>query len=510
MSSMKRHPVDHADLLLYTEGELSGSVSSRMHSHIISCPGCQAELEKLQDGIKTLIEFRKDFALLVPAPPSHWGPLDVRIESWEKRWRVRSQRESLGAMLRPRYGLAAMLAMLLLIVCLIALPWHETVSANELLARAIGAQNKSLSGAQGRVVHERLQIHRRSGTYSREKDNTIVYESWQDGSHSRFQETSSSAEITNELMRVYQANHLDWKSPLSAAAYEKWQNSLPEKHDSVAHNGSTELTLTTFVSSQAQGDAIGKAQSIVGVPDWLPRVVNLWLRDREYEISEVNSELLPLSQVDPSLLDAPAVLLSSLNATVAAPTAQPIRPSPMKDVFGSALAPRLPTEQTAKENGKPSTQAVVLDSAPEQAVADNDKSSNGPLPLQNAPDAPSHTLRVSRALTSDLVWQPGSVTSSAIPTPMRPRETGVTLTYQPDNVERPLSGLQSQLMPMAPILLPEATRHDPFKAFRSSTVVNSLQKPRPQDCNPLKTLGVRLGLLKKKKTTSVASSKPGG
>src|SRR5581483_3831907 len=272
------------------------------------CPGCQAELERLQDGVETLLRFHNEFRLFAPAPPGHWEPLDARIISWERRWSAGSLPENLGAMLRPIYRLVTVAAMLLLVVCVILQPWHETVSANELLARAIAAQSRSVTGQQGRVIHERLQLHRRSGTRGQNNDMTINYESWQDESRKHFHESSSSAEINGELRHVYQANHLDWESPLSAAAYERWQDSLPEKHASVARNDSAGFTLTTVVSDQPEGDVIGKAQFVVNTTDWLPTAVHLWLHDREYEISEVNSELLLPSQVSPSLFDAPAAI----------------------------------------------------------------------------------------------------------------------------------------------------------------------------------------------------------
>ena len=510
MSHIKRHPVNDADLLLYAEGELPARPSSRMRSHIAGCPGCQTELEKLQDGVKTLVQFHRDFALVVPAPRSTWEPLDVRIENWESRWRLHSLFKSLGAAFKLPNRVAAMAAMLLLVLCLILQPWHEIVSANELLGRAILAQSRSVSGAKGRVVHKRLLIHRRSRAHGQEKDAPINYESWQDGLQSRFRETSSSVEITDELTRVYETNHLDWKSPLSAAMYEKWQSSLPEKHDAVARSGSNELTLTTFASDRAQGDVIRKAQLVVSANDWLPHAVRLWLSDREYEINEVNSELLSWSQVEASVLNAPAVASLQVSTVTATRAGQPTRPSHIEHIFALPVASRNPLEEANRALSTLSILPVADDSA-QQVVGKSSKSHKEPELLENAPDAPSHTFQLSRGSSAPgLASQATSATSPTVSTPARRRETAVTLMYQSGNVVPLVPGLQTGSTPAA-ILPPERMTYDPFKGFKSSTVVvNASQKPRPEDCDPLKTLGAKLGLVKKKKATPVASSKPGG
>ena len=504
MSSMKRHPVNYADLLLYAEGELSGNASNRMRSHITSCSGCQAELERLRDGIETLVQFRNDFALLVPAPPSRWEPLDARIERWEKRWSVGFPRENLEAMVRSFYRLAAMAAMLLLVVCLILQPWHETVSANELLTRAGVAQSKSLSSAQGRIIHQRLQIHRKSGTRGQSNDMTINYESWQDESRKHFHESSSSAEINGELRRIYQANDLDWKSPLSAAAYERWQDSLPEKHASVARNDSAGFTLTTVVSDQPEGDAIGKAQFVVNTTDWLPTAVHLWLHDREYEISEVNSELLLPSQVSPSLFDAPAAI--RLQPVTAKQSSSPRR---MEDTSPPALAPASAPDLMPVEPSQPSVAAPEQIPASEQAAAANCQATNAAAPVtpQDVPDAPSPTLATvqTTAPAPAPVWTSTMTASGAS---RSHKSSDITLTYQPDNADRPISGLQVQAT--YPLLVPNIIKPRPFKAFESSTVVISPQPQRPVQPCPLKGLGSKLGILKQKKTEPVASAKPGG
>jgi len=511
MSSVKIHPVDQTELLLYAEGELATGVCNRVRSHITGCPDCQAELKNLQSGINTLIQFRSDFALLVPAPapPGRWEPLDVRIEAWERRWKVGSLLEGWRAILRPGYGLAAMAVVLALtVICFILQPWHETVSANELLARATVAQSKSLSGAQGRVIHERLQIRRKSGAHGQDaanndKDKTINYESWQDDSHHRFHETSSSAEITGELQRVYQTNNLDWQSPLSATAYARWQTSLVEKHDSVARSGSADLTLTTVASGQPEGDAIGKAQLVVSATDWLPIAVHLWLRDREYEISQVSSELLPASQLDSSLFgtSAPALLRAAAAAATLSPSSLPssLRPASPKSVeqisapvIASALTPAFVPEQAVAANSKASTDVAA------------------PATLQNTPDAPSHTLPAARAVASAPAW-PSAMAASGSPVPRTHASTGITLTFEPDDTEQLLPGLQPQGTTVAPMLVPDLAKPRPFKAFTSSTVIiTNPQPPPPMHLCPLKALGTKLGILKQRKTKPVASSKPGG
>jgi hypothetical protein len=512
MNSVKTHPVSQAELLLYAEGELASNAYSRMRSHILGCTDCQVELENLRDGIKMLIHFHNDSALPVPEPPQPWEPLDVQIEMWEKRWKAGFLFESLRATLKPRYALAAMAAALLAVVCLILQPWYETVSANELLARASLAQSKSLSSTRGRIIHQRLRIHRKSGAHGRENDKTISYESWQDDSRKHFHESSSLAEISGELEHVYQVNHLDWKSPLSAAAYERWQSSLAEKQASVARNGSAGFTLTTIVSDQPEGDAIGKAQFVVSTTDWLPMVVHLWLNDREYEISEVSSELLLPSQISPSLFDAPATTQLQTAAMAVKQSSGPRRIEGTSPPTLTSLATAFVPEQSPVEPSKPSTEAPAQIPASEQAAVANCEATNAAAPVtpQNVPDAPSPALATAQTTTFTPVWT-STVTASTGTAPRSHKSSDITLTYQPDNADRRVSGLETQAITVAPLLVPNIVRPRPFKAFESSTVViTNPQAQHPMQPCPIKALGNKLGILKQKKTEPVASAKPGG
>lgn len=143
------------------------------------------------------------------------------------------------------------------------------------------------------------------------------YESWRYVGNGYFREMISSGlqssvplspsdDRIGVLRHVYAVNRLDWQSPLSAEAYERWsagRGSVARGRGDSSQPGLW-LILTTLATPTPQGDEIGHAQFVVRASDWHPVAVRLSLRDRQYEIREVSYQVVPLSQIDSSLFDS--------------------------------------------------------------------------------------------------------------------------------------------------------------------------------------------------------------
>ncbi|MGA8223221.1 MAG: hypothetical protein WB780_16340, partial [Candidatus Acidiferrales bacterium] len=304
-------------LLLHCDGELSGGDSGLAGSHLDACLSCRGRLRELTEGVDALLMFRGGvFPAAVPAPVHGWADLDEEFKRIDHPWKARfdfALEGFLGACRGLRYNMAAAVALLVLIF-LIFQPWAATVSAAKLLARAIAAQSAALRATREPVVHQKLRIQVNSGAARTLTD----YESWRDLRSGRFREMISSgiadtsADGIRSLRRIYEANHLDWQTPLSAEAYGRWSAGLAEGRASVARGhgdgsgGGSWLVLTTVATGEPRGDQIGKAEFFVRASDWHPVAMHFSLKDREYEISEAAFQVVPLGQVDSSLFDGSA------------------------------------------------------------------------------------------------------------------------------------------------------------------------------------------------------------
>ena len=327
MTSIANGHLTDEQLLFYADGELGSGDSERVRGHLEACWTCRAKFEDLQEAIKKIVDFRNQVLLLMlPAPPRPWDGLEPQMRELDGRLEKASVAERLSHLLRfgilaPRYVVFAVLVLAVLIA-FVCLPSQPVTSANELLARVQAAQAADLGRVTAPVLYERLQV-RRTVAGSTEQATTN-YESWRDPFRGRFRQRGASAALLTELRTICNANQLDWQAPLSAAGFARWRNSLPAKQDTVApanvsaaggvNNGAEPLVLTTIAGSQAanslrtedvNADKVTKAEVVVRVGDWRPVEERLWVKDREYEIAELFSQVLPLADVDLSVFAEP-------------------------------------------------------------------------------------------------------------------------------------------------------------------------------------------------------------
>jgi hypothetical protein len=305
-------------LLLCADGESLFRGHGAEGFHLGDCSTCRGRLENLEEGVRAFLQFRDDVLFpAVPPPPNEWAALDARCDEIDHPWKHGF--DSLRVEFASRRWSLAAAAALIILGFLALQPWEATVSAARLLAQAAASQMAAVRGTPSPVVHQRLRIRREMVASG--PAGTADLELWRDLATNRFREKSSSSAIVEQLQRVYEANNLDWQSPLSAAAYETWRQALPTGHDSVhrgasgSYSGSGDLILTTQARETPVGDEIGRAQLIVRASDWHPVAARLWLKDCVFEISELSYQVQPLSKTAPSIFGE---LLDRLNPSSSA------------------------------------------------------------------------------------------------------------------------------------------------------------------------------------------------
>jgi len=484
MHNMHRCPDFEAELLLWADGELAADASRRMSSHLADCSGCRVELEDREDVLQAFTQVHHDLtSSAMTALPQRWEPLEQRIQAWENRLRIGSLLGRLGDISRPRYALAGALVLALTLVAVFLQTWQETVSANELLTRAGVAQSESARNVPASMMHETLQIRRSSSI--REQDAVLEYESWQDASGNLLRETSSSEAIVAELRTIYRSNGLDWNSPLSAAAYERWRTSLTKKHDSVVHTGQSRITLTTLSGGQSRGDAISMAQLVVRSSDWRPVAARFWVHGLEYEITELSFAAIPVLHVEPS---SEAPVSQSL---VLAPAASIRKPQ----IVGGGQ--RQAANATSTHSPDPVQSAEPrreVFSTPETTpFQDSTSLSDGPSMLRHEISGKDVPAAMENGAAS------GRKTAPLVSAPAPRPAVVITFTSRP--------GKPQQLLPEFP--------QPRFPTVVTPTALPVAMGPRQHqnhvNTEPFKALASKLGLTKrKKKAETVEPAKPGG
>ena len=260
------HP-DEDQLLLALERELSAQDAARVEQHLGKCWSCRARFDEMQRGILAFVEYReKRYLPSLASPPGDSSGFRGRLRNLPDRslpialptrvWRKVAA--LLASPTQVKWVSAVALAMTIVIVWLQVLFNPGTVSANELLTRAVAAQNPPGSPAKSasrRIAHQKMQI--RSGKQSIVRD----FE-WTVGGpiqHARWNA---------------QPDPLAWNAPMTAEGFGDWRGSLPEKRDTVKRAGDL-LTLDTIASL----DIIQEAWMVVRAGDFHPVEQHLRFRD---------------------------------------------------------------------------------------------------------------------------------------------------------------------------------------------------------------------------------------
>jgi hypothetical protein len=271
------HPSED-QLLLALEKELLVEDAGRVEQHLGNCWSCRARYDEMQRGILAFVEYReKRYLPALPTPPSDTSGFRDRLrnvvhESDPVGFPLRAWRKLLALLTLPKQvkwvgAVAASMAAVIFWVHVLMNP--GVVSANELLTRAVAAQNPSASGEVGarpRIAHQKMQIRGGKQTVVRDFE-------WRVG--------SPVAPIRWDV----EANPAAWNVPMTAEGFAIWRASLPRKQDQVKRTGDR-LTLDTTTS--AGPDRIREAWIVVRAADFHPVQQHVrFTDDQELDFTEL-------------------------------------------------------------------------------------------------------------------------------------------------------------------------------------------------------------------------------
>src|ERR1035441_5335096 len=141
MSSFRmRHP-EEISSVRYLDGDLPTREAGKVAGHLESCSQCRAEFEALQSTVADCARYRQDVLAAMPAPPAEWRDLyrdfsriDESLAHEPLLVRLARPLVHAGA---PRWAMAAMLAMLVVVGIFYQLRQTPSVQADTLLKRAM-------------------------------------------------------------------------------------------------------------------------------------------------------------------------------------------------------------------------------------------------------------------------------------------------------------------------------------------------------------------------------------
>jgi hypothetical protein len=278
------HP-DEDQLLLALERELPVDDATRVELHLGNCWSCRARFDEMQRGILAFVEYReKRYLPSLATPPDDSSDFRDRLrnivrESSPVDLRTRIWRKLVALLALPRHvkwasAVATGMAIVILWVQVLVNP--PAVSANELLTRALAAQNPPATrekSTQHRVARQKVQI--RSG-----KQTVVRDFEWKVGS------------LIARARWEIQPDPLAWNAPMTAEGFATWRNSLRGKKDKVKRSADL-LTLDTTTGQ----DRIKEARIVVRADDFHPVEQHLrFTDDQQLDFTELAFQIVDESQ----------------------------------------------------------------------------------------------------------------------------------------------------------------------------------------------------------------------
>jgi hypothetical protein len=293
MANKPNRHLSEEELLRYADGEIPES-QSWIARHLLACWQCRARLSDLEATIKTIVQFRNDdFLPAIPEPPKPWDSLQPRLRSQTAGAGSRSlwARIFSGPLHRHRLTTAVGFTAL----CVFGGLWFlepRPASASAVLTRAANSESQAISGAHGKVVHQRLRVRKRKTGESHEA--LLEYGVWRNPAVFRLTQPAAGGPVLHDLEELYQDNHLNWREPLSAIAYSEWRKGLAHSETSVEPRAEErEVTVTTFVSRQPPDpQSIARAEITFRTSDYHAVQERLWTASADYEITETHWDLV--------------------------------------------------------------------------------------------------------------------------------------------------------------------------------------------------------------------------
>jgi len=350
------HPSDD-ELFCYVDGALKAGENQRVKTHLEACWTCRVKGEKIQASIASFVGLldnvtqRSDRLL----PPRQWRTFDAKarkvMSEFARPWLVSrwsaTIRDTFFSIYLP-FRLVGGVALVLALAALI-LRFHQTasVSASELIHRAVDAEVNQVRRPGLSVVYQKLQVRRKAGVPLR--DDIVTWEIWNDSSSGRFSqraavgnahklshvplgslptetrkeeklgstqtgntgqsELTAVAPILLELGQIFRVNRIDGRKPLAPTTYETWRRTIEPKAERVERtelsDGEKALVVSTSTKGPFAPHSIIRADLVVRVKDWHPVSEILRVQGsqeiRDYELTETDFGLLALSSLGPGI-----------------------------------------------------------------------------------------------------------------------------------------------------------------------------------------------------------------
>ena len=360
-NALVQHLVED-NLISYLDGELPRDEQEQARAHLESCWSCRTRLATRQNSVENFVRLRQEVLLPRQLPPE--GPtlnlfrhrLDEHHDTHQTRPRLavdlarlrttlrsfvrRFESDRLAFLTSPTAirTAVAIIAVAILVLIVFRSNRVTTVSANELIQRAIDAQTASLRATAQPVIHQRLQLQR----ITRTNQETVSWETWNDTINARFNEKcddclkepaskarpdtppSTSNSLIADLNAVLIANRMEARHPLSAISYQSWHDTLHGQQDEVSRtklaDGSGALILRTLPATPGSTGQITEANFVIRTNDWQPMELRLEVKsesgNQNYQLTAVLSEVISLTQVDPKIFGAASSTASSSQRTL--------------------------------------------------------------------------------------------------------------------------------------------------------------------------------------------------
>jgi hypothetical protein len=284
------------------DGELDKRANENAARHLNACWTCRSKREQLRQAMDRFVQLEE--ALIdasSTAPHAGWAGFRDKLD-------IASTQVPCFAASSPRQ-ISRVLGMIgaALAVAVWLMP-SSSVSAMEILERSAASEQPLLQGKSNPLVLQRLRIE--------SSHRTAGLSLWNAPQSRKFQANweAQDGDLHQDLERMYAANGLDLKHPLSAANHAHWRHSLKEHQDSVLQQGELLGVVTTSDAAVRPGE-IAEAELWVRRSDWHPvrqsfRVAEAG-RTEEYRIVETAFHVETLDAENGRVFDTAPLAIDS-------------------------------------------------------------------------------------------------------------------------------------------------------------------------------------------------------
>jgi hypothetical protein len=295
--SADNHASDE-QMVAFINGELTLRKHAAVAHHLESCWKCLARKKQMEETVFALVE-RRERRLRPHVPPS--AGAEGRLVALLNEQSIREEQSSRNSLLyRLRSFLPSSMNPVLASICVVTLAsvtlfviWQQaatSLSASDLLGKAMANEHASAEGAQPGVVYQKLSIRR--GTHSIER---TVYRDLQ---RKRVAKAQHLDETATAMKHALEAGGVSWDEPLSAIDYNRWRDNQRFATDHVKQAGDG---LVSVITSMQEGPILQESLTM-RTSDFHPVRRTIETRSQDtLEIAELSYTELKWSEANEAL-----------------------------------------------------------------------------------------------------------------------------------------------------------------------------------------------------------------